>query len=66
MYAAGLIIILGTPLALGTWWDLLVILAVIPVLIWRLVEEEKFLARNLPGYGDYQRKLPYRLVPKVW
>jgi protein-S-isoprenylcysteine O-methyltransferase Ste14 len=46
--------------------DLLVILAVIPVLIWRLVEEEKFLARNLPGYGDYQRKLPYRLVPGVW
>jgi protein-S-isoprenylcysteine O-methyltransferase Ste14 len=66
MYAAGLVIILGTPLALGSWWDLLVILAVIPVLIWRLVEEEKFLARSLPGYGDYQRKLPYRLVPGVW
>jgi protein-S-isoprenylcysteine O-methyltransferase Ste14 len=41
--------LLGIPIALGSWWGLLVIGAMIPALIWRLIDEEKFLARNLPG-----------------
>jgi protein-S-isoprenylcysteine O-methyltransferase Ste14 len=37
-----------------------------PALIWRLIDEERFLARNLPGYVEYQRKVRYRLLPLVW
>jgi protein-S-isoprenylcysteine O-methyltransferase Ste14 len=66
MYAGGLVMLLGMPIALGSWWGLLVIVAIVPALIWRLVDEEKFLARNLPGYVAYQEKVRYRLIPLVW
>jgi protein-S-isoprenylcysteine O-methyltransferase Ste14 len=66
MYAGGLVMLLGMPVALGSWWGLLVVVAIMPALIWRLLAEEKFLARNLPGYVEYQDKVRYRLVPLVW
>jgi protein-S-isoprenylcysteine O-methyltransferase Ste14 len=66
MYAAALVMLAGTPIALGSWWGLLVIIALMPALIWRLIDEEKFLARHLPGYAAYQKKVPYRLIPLVW
>ena len=66
MYAGGLVMLLGIPIALGSWWGLFVIAAMIPALIWRLIDEEKFLARNLPGYVEYQKKLRYRLIPMIW
>jgi protein-S-isoprenylcysteine O-methyltransferase Ste14 len=66
MYAGALIMFLGIPIALGSWWGLLVIGAIVPALIWRLLDEEKFLARNLPGYAEYQNKVRYRLVPLAW
>ncbi len=66
MYAGGLVMLLGIPIALGSWWGLLAIAAMTPALIWRLFDEEKFLARNLPGYGEYQKKVRYRLIPQVW
>ena len=66
MYAGGIIMLLGVPIALGSWWGLLVIVAMMPALIWRLFDEEKFLARNLQGYVDYQKKVPYRLIPLIW
>jgi protein-S-isoprenylcysteine O-methyltransferase Ste14 len=56
MYAGALVMLLGIPIALGSWWGLLVIAAMMPALIWRLIDEEKFLARNLPGYVEYQKK----------
>jgi protein-S-isoprenylcysteine O-methyltransferase Ste14 len=66
MYAGALVMLVGIPIALGSWWGLLVIMAMMPALIWRLLDEEKFLARNLPGYEEYQRKVRYRLIPHVW
>jgi protein-S-isoprenylcysteine O-methyltransferase Ste14 len=66
MYAGALVMLLGIPIALGSWWGLLVIAATVPALIWRLFEEEKFLARNLPGYVEYRKKVRYRLIPLVW
>jgi protein-S-isoprenylcysteine O-methyltransferase Ste14 len=38
----------------------------IPVLIWRLLDEERFLVKNLPGYADYQSRVRHRLIPFVW
>jgi len=66
MYAGGLVMLLGIPIALGSWWGLLVIVAMMPALMWRLFDEEKFLARNLPGYVEYLNIVPYRLIPLVW
>src|SRR5262245_22168104 len=66
MYAGALVMLVGVPLALGSWWDLTLLALMLPVLIWRLLEEEKFLAKNLPGYTDYQKKVHYRLIPYVW
>jgi protein-S-isoprenylcysteine O-methyltransferase Ste14 len=57
--------LLGIPIALGSWWGVLAVVAMIPALIWRLLDEERFLARNLPGYVKYQSKVRYRLIPLV-
>jgi protein-S-isoprenylcysteine O-methyltransferase Ste14 len=66
MYAAGLVLLLAMPIALGSWWGVLVFVAILPALLWRLFDEEKFLAKNLPGYPEYQARLRYRLIPRVW
>jgi len=66
MYVGGLVYLGATPLALGSLWGLIPITAILPLLIWRLLDEEHYLARELPGYADYQRRVRYRLVPFVW
>jgi protein-S-isoprenylcysteine O-methyltransferase Ste14 len=66
MYAGAIWLFLGMPLALGSWWSLGLIVLVLPVLAWRLLDEEKILQRDLPGYADYMRRVRFRLVPFVW
>ena len=66
MYAGALGMLLGTPLALGSWWGLLLMLPMTLVIVLRLLAEEKFLATNLPGYVEYGRRVRYRLVPSIW
>jgi protein-S-isoprenylcysteine O-methyltransferase Ste14 len=65
MYAGGLLYLLGMPLALGSW-GLLVFVAMLPALIWRLLDQEKFLAKNLPGYLEYRAGVRCRLIPKIF
>jgi len=66
MYAGALVLIAGIPLALGSWAPVAIVMVVLPVLIWRLTDEERVLQRDLPGYADYMRRVPYRLVPHIW
>ena len=66
MYAGALVLLVGLPLGLGSWWGLIAPVAMIPVLVWRLTREEAFLAANLAGYGDYRARVRYRLAPIVW
>jgi protein-S-isoprenylcysteine O-methyltransferase Ste14 len=66
MYVGGLIMFIGIPLALGSWRGLLVLAAMMPGLISRLLDEEKFLTENLPGYTEYRQKVTWRLAPFVW
>jgi protein-S-isoprenylcysteine O-methyltransferase Ste14 len=66
MYATALVMLLGMPIALGSWWGVLIVAALVPALVWRLLDEERFLARNLAGYVDYQGRVRYRLYPWVW
>jgi protein-S-isoprenylcysteine O-methyltransferase Ste14 len=66
MYASGFLYLAGTPLALGSYWGLVPLAATAPFLVWRLFDEERLLAASLPGYADYERRVPHRLVPFVW
>ena len=66
MYLGVLIMVLGTPLALGSWWGLLVIAVTMPVLALRILDEEQLLRSDLPGYAAYTHDVRYRLVPFVW
>lgn len=66
MYAGSFVMLVGSAMALGSWHGVLVVVALIPVRVWRIIDEEKFLARHLPGYVAYQEKVRYRLIPLVW
>ena len=66
MYAGALFYLIGTPLALGSWWGFVPFMAMLPFLIWRIFDEEAFLARNLPGYAEYRDHVRFRLVPGAW
>jgi len=66
MYAGAIVLILGTPLALGSWWGLLSFILISYIIALRTLEEEKFLNRELSGYKEYCQKAPYRLIPFIW
>jgi protein-S-isoprenylcysteine O-methyltransferase Ste14 len=66
MYAGALILLFGTPLALGSWWALLLFFPMTFVIVWRLLDEERFLTKSLSGYNEYCRKVQYRLIPSMW
>jgi len=66
MYTGALFVLVGAPLALGSWWGLLFTPLFIAWFAWRLLHEEKFLRENLPGYSEYAHKVRYRLVPYIW
>jgi protein-S-isoprenylcysteine O-methyltransferase Ste14 len=66
MYAGALFLLAGMPLALGSWWGLVALAVILPVLVWRLLDEERMLVRDLAGYAAYRQMVRYRLVPGVW
>ena len=66
MYASGMLYMVGTPLALGSYWGFLALIVILPFLLWRLLDEERLLTRDLPGYAAYRRRVRHRLVPRVW
>jgi protein-S-isoprenylcysteine O-methyltransferase Ste14 len=66
MYSGALILLLGTPLALDSFWGLPALLPMTAALAARLLDEEKLLAAELPGYKEYCQKVRFHLVPFVW
>lgn len=66
MYASALLYLVGTPVALGSFWGLIPLASMVPFLIWRLFDEERLLSERLPGYVEYQRKVRHRLLPGIW
>lgn len=66
MYAGVLVMMIGVPIALGSWLGLVVLAVILPVLIMRILDEEKLLQKDLPGYAEYMQKVRYRLVPNLW
>ena len=66
MYAGGLLLFLGIPLLLGSWYGLLLVLVFIPAGAVRAVLEEFALREELPGYDAYMAQVKYRLIPYIW
>jgi protein-S-isoprenylcysteine O-methyltransferase Ste14 len=66
MYSGNVVLMVGMPLALGSYWGLLFVLPGLAVLAVRIVDEEKLLTQQLTGYRDYADRVRYRLVPFVW
>ena len=66
MYMGALLLLVGIPLSLGSLWALFAIALMMPALIWRLLNEERFLVKNLPGYSEYRNTVRHRLVPFIW
>jgi protein-S-isoprenylcysteine O-methyltransferase Ste14 len=66
MYSGALLLMIAMPLALDSCWSLLLLIPTVPVLAWRLLDEERVLRRDLPGYADYCRQVRYRLIPLLW
>jgi protein-S-isoprenylcysteine O-methyltransferase Ste14 len=66
MYSGALIMLVGIPLALDSYWGLAVIIPFLVLLAFRMLDEEKALTKELDGYSEYLRKVHYRLVPLVW
>jgi protein-S-isoprenylcysteine O-methyltransferase Ste14 len=66
LYSGGLLLFLGIPVALGSWWGLVLFPPILVLIILRLKNEETYLSNHLPGYPDYCAKVTYRLIPHVW
>jgi protein-S-isoprenylcysteine O-methyltransferase Ste14 len=66
MYFGALFLIIGPPLALGSWYTLVLTPVFLVVLYFRIKSEEKVLVRDLVGYTEYQNKVKYRLIPFLW
>ncbi len=66
LYLAGVLGPIGTTLVLGSYWGLIAVIGWLIMYIFRLLDEEKMLIQNLPGYADYCKKVKYRLIPGIF
>ncbi len=66
MYLSIILILLATPVALGSYWGILPTLAYLPLLAARAKNEEELLVNELAGYREYMQKTRYRLFPGIW
>jgi protein-S-isoprenylcysteine O-methyltransferase Ste14 len=66
MYAGALLLMIGTPLLLGSWLGLAMLPLIAVLLGIRAVMEERTLARELDGYTEYAARVRYRLIPGMW
>jgi protein-S-isoprenylcysteine O-methyltransferase Ste14 len=66
MYTGNVIMMVGTPLALGSYWGLVFVLPGVALLVARIRDEEQLLTDELSGYREYTERTRYRLVPTIW
>ncbi len=65
-YVGMILMMLTTPLALGSYWALLPATVAALALVARTAKEDALLQRELPGHADYARQTRYRLIPGLW
>jgi protein-S-isoprenylcysteine O-methyltransferase Ste14 len=66
MYLGALILLAGVPPALGSVVGLVTFVPFVGIIVWRLLEEERYLETHLTGYAAYRERTRYRLIPYVW
>jgi len=66
MYLGSILLYAASPMALGSWWALFPIIPIIGILVARIMDEERLLRRDLPGYEAYTHQVHYRLIPGIW
>lgn len=66
MYIGVILMYLFMPIALGSYWALIFFIPVIALVIFRTLDEERVLLRDLKGYVEYTKKVKYRLIPGIW
>jgi protein-S-isoprenylcysteine O-methyltransferase Ste14 len=66
MYAGAMLLLIFTPIALGSWAGVPISILLILIIVARLLDEERFLKANLSGYEEYCQKVRYRLLPLLW
>ena len=66
MYSVTIFLFLSIPLILGSWYSLICFIPYIPVIIVRIINEEKLLEKELEGYTEYKNRTKYRLIPFIW
>ncbi|MGC2131281.1 MAG: isoprenylcysteine carboxylmethyltransferase family protein, partial [Candidatus Aquilonibacter sp.] len=66
LYVALMTVAVGTPLALESYWGLIFIVPIVALVVWRLLDEEALLSKNLSGYAEYQMQTRWRLIPGVF
>ncbi len=66
MYTGNVIMMVGIPLALGSYWGLVFVIPGVILLALRIRDEETLLQEELDGYREYTQKVRYRLVPCMW
>jgi protein-S-isoprenylcysteine O-methyltransferase Ste14 len=66
MYTGMMVIYLSMPVALGSWYALIVFGFLPLILVFRILSEEKILRKDLKGYVEYCEKTRFRLIPYIW
>lgn len=66
MYMVTLVLFLSMPFVLGSLFSFFIMLVYIPIIVVRIINEEKFLEKELNGYTEYKKKVKYRLIPFIW
>jgi protein-S-isoprenylcysteine O-methyltransferase Ste14 len=66
MYTCNTLVMIGNPLALGSYWGLVFVIPMSLVFALRIRDEEKLLQEELDGYRQYMQKVPSRVVPGIW
>ena len=66
MYTATVFMFLAMPLVLGSWAAFALMLSYPVAIVFRILNEEKVLSAGLEGYGEYMKKVRYRLIPGIW
>jgi len=66
MYTGNVLLMAGVPLALGSYWGLVLLLPGMALLMLRILDEEQLLTQELTGYREYTERVRYRLLPYLW
>ena len=66
MYAATLLLFLSMPLVLASPWSFAIMLLYIPIIAFRIRNEEQVLERELKGYAEYKQRVRYKVIPFIW